>query len=238
MKLTLDERVKHRLVGIAVILSIFAIFLPAALKKNNQPFDALSRIAVRIPAKPEITEVKMPDEQAMFNKVKTTTVKVAALPAEKKSANVKPISIAKEEEPVKTVEIEVAKLGSLPQPKPQNPPKSKTRLQTSLPIIQNMKPAKVNALVAKEQKVSKIIPKRQVGYAVQVASFTNIQNATALMTKLKSRGYNVNFKTVKQPQGTFNYKVIVGKSKSLEEVHLLQKELANQMQLKGFVITG
>ena len=34
MKLVLDERIKHRLVGIAVILSIGIIFTPALFKKS------------------------------------------------------------------------------------------------------------------------------------------------------------------------------------------------------------
>ena len=36
MKFVMDERIKHRLTGLVVILSIAAIFLPEQVKKSNQ----------------------------------------------------------------------------------------------------------------------------------------------------------------------------------------------------------
>ena len=36
MKFVMDERLKHRLTGVVVILAIAAIFVPAVMKKSNQ----------------------------------------------------------------------------------------------------------------------------------------------------------------------------------------------------------
>ena len=36
MKLMMDERVKHRLTGVVVLVSIAVIFVPAMIKKSNK----------------------------------------------------------------------------------------------------------------------------------------------------------------------------------------------------------
>ena len=54
MKLITDERVKHRLVGLAVILSIAAIFAPAIMKKSSQRFDENVSMSLELPARPKM----------------------------------------------------------------------------------------------------------------------------------------------------------------------------------------
>lgn len=66
MKLVIDERVKHRLIGLAVILSIGAIFAPAIMKKSNQRFDGNVSVSVELPAKPAQPDVAMTDDKTLF----------------------------------------------------------------------------------------------------------------------------------------------------------------------------
>ena len=66
MKLVLDERLKHRLVGFAVIISIAAIFAPAMIKKSNQRFETKHFASIRLPQKPMLPDVSPPEKQVLF----------------------------------------------------------------------------------------------------------------------------------------------------------------------------
>lgn len=271
MKLTMDERVKQRMVGIAVILSIFAIFLPVIFKKSSQPFDGLSRIAVRMPAKPEISAIKAPDKQAMFARVKKADVEVKTLATTKQLNNPEPIALAKKEDSIKPVEIDIARAekainvpfkiaidqqntsyvtnNTKEKPAVVDTPKSTKFEEKKLPKVSihavNIQDNKIiiskkhknDILMTKQSKTKNIINKPTL-YSVQVASFAKLQNATAMVLRLKARGYDVHYKSTKHAQGKISYQIIVGQSKTLEEVHNLQQKLANQMQLNGFVVIG
>lgn len=87
MKLVMDERVKHRLVGLAVILSIGAIFAPAIMKKSNQRLDGNMSVSVQLPPKPEQPNIDMVEKKEMFDSVKVAHVELPALNDEKPLAN-------------------------------------------------------------------------------------------------------------------------------------------------------
>src|SRR5262245_61755469 len=109
MKLELDEKVKHRLIGLAVILSIGAIFAPAIVKKSNQRFDGNVNVSVELPPKPLPPKIAMPDEKAMFGTVKVAHVKWPVKPDEQKL-----IKIAKAEPLTLSSDIQlpvIAKIG-------------------------------------------------------------------------------------------------------------------------------
>ncbi|PJE13367.1 MULTISPECIES: SPOR domain-containing protein [Legionella] len=76
MKLVIDERVKHRLIGLAVILSIAAIFAPAIMKKSNQRIDGNMSVSVELPPKPLQPDVAMTEKNAMFENVKVAHVEL------------------------------------------------------------------------------------------------------------------------------------------------------------------
>lgn len=76
MKLVLDERVKHRLIGLAVILSIAAIFAPAIMKKSNQRFDGNVSVSVKLPPKPVQPDVDLVEKKEMFDSVKVAHVEL------------------------------------------------------------------------------------------------------------------------------------------------------------------
>jgi DedD protein len=74
MKLVMDERVKHRLIGLAVILSIGAIFAPAIMKKSSQRIDGNVSVSVKLPAKPAQPHLDMAEKKAMFETAKVAHV--------------------------------------------------------------------------------------------------------------------------------------------------------------------
>jgi DedD protein len=275
MKLTMDERVKHRMVGLAVILSVVAIFLPAILKRTNQPFDNMSRVSVRLPTKPAMPEVQMVEEARLFKTIKVAHVQVQRVPTQAQVAVVsKPVSLAKKES---SPRIEVAQV-NLPKAhsegntghKMQNATKhveaSKAslshsrRIETALrasvlpPAPQITKrndvaakltvrhapqPASVHQLAhlssAPAAIEKSLLTKNRNAFAVQVANFSSLENATTLTSKLKAKGFKAHYTRIHSSRGV-NYKVLVGHSIKRDDVVRIQQALASQLQLKGFVV--
>ncbi|KTD26170.1 Sporulation domain-containing protein [Legionella maceachernii] len=76
MKLVIDERVKHRLIGLAVILSIGAIFAPAIMKKSNQRIDGNVNVSVELPPKPLQPDVAIAEKNTLFENAKVAHVEL------------------------------------------------------------------------------------------------------------------------------------------------------------------
>ena len=70
---------------------------------------------------------------------------------------------------------------------------------------------------------------------MQLATFAQQSNAIALLAKLKSKGYNASYHKVIIKGGVF-YKVVVGEAKQRDQAQQLQKQLAQAIQLNGFVV--
>ena len=79
MKLVMDERLKHRLVGLLVIISLSAIFVPGIVKKSNQRFDSVNAqvVSVRLPDKPPVLAVTVPDHKALFKRAQVAHVDIS-----------------------------------------------------------------------------------------------------------------------------------------------------------------
>ncbi|MCW8450921.1 SPOR domain-containing protein [Legionella quinlivanii] len=76
MTLVMDERIKHRLIGLAVIISLGAIFAPAIMKKSSQRLEGPSSISIKLPPKPVLPQVTASDEETMFKSVKVAHVDI------------------------------------------------------------------------------------------------------------------------------------------------------------------
>lgn len=72
-------------------------------------------------------------------------------------------------------------------------------------------------------------------YAVQLASFSQLSNAQALVGKLNSKGYKAKFIRTSGKQGPV-YKVYAGHSPRKVDALKLKSQLASAMQLNGFVV--
>ncbi|MDX2347116.1 MAG: SPOR domain-containing protein [Legionella sp.] len=74
MNLAIDERTKHRLTGLVVIIAVAIIFVPAMLKKSNQHLEENIHVSVQLPPKPTLPKVAIAEEKAVFETVKVAKV--------------------------------------------------------------------------------------------------------------------------------------------------------------------
>ncbi|CAM4443790.1 MAG: Cell division protein DedD [Legionella sp.] len=83
MKLVMDEKLKHRIVGVSVILSLGAIFLPAMMKKSSQHLESNLSVNVQLPPKPIAPNVAVTDEEQMFKTIKIAKVNIKSAASQK-----------------------------------------------------------------------------------------------------------------------------------------------------------
>lgn len=215
MKFVMDERFKHRLTGVIVIVSIAAIFLPAVMKKSNHHFEENVSLSVKLPAKPTPPKVAITDQKNLFQSVKVAHADVPVVvvaPRAAQIAKAEPLNI-------KSV-VPAASLASKTTPSP------KAKL---------IETAAVKAAAATPKKLAKSVELKKEMYAVQIASFSQKDNAQSLVTRLRSKGYIASYNKFIGKQGEY-YKVVVGQLNQEHEAKNLQKKLATSMQLQGFVV--
>jgi len=210
MKFVMDERVKYRITGLVVIISIAAIFLPAMLKKSNQRFEENVNLSVRLPDKPIAPKVAMPAEKTMFKSIKVAHVTVPSV------TEVPRITHIVKAEPLSSKSVVSASANR----------------SVSLARMELVSGPAAKAAIASKKSVNAV--KKEV-YAVQLASFSQQKNAQSLVTRLRKNGYTATYSKFNNKQGEF-YKVIVGSLNQKNEAINLQKKLATRMQLKGFII--
>ncbi|WP_028387828.1 SPOR domain-containing protein [Legionella fairfieldensis] len=262
MKLVIDERVKHRLIGLAVILSIGAIFAPAIMKKSNQRFDNNVNLSVELPPKPAHPNVAMVEKEAMFQTIKVAHVEIPDDPEEQDQslatfAKAEPLS-QRNEIKATSMELEPAvtiatKIGKAAKPLKTDRLAKAMSTKVTTPEVaarqtitkKSLSFAKVAPkgknrpeVIAKIKKTVKPIPKTTVkgAYGVQLATFAKRNNADTLISRLRHKGYKATYNTISTPQGTV-YKVIVGQMPQKEKARLLQRQLADAVQIKGFIVT-
>lgn len=244
MKLVMDEKLKHRLIGLSVILSLGAIFLPAMMKKSSQRLESNFSVNVTLPPKPVAANVVITDEEKMFKTIKVATLR--ATPAVKPApvnldkddfitqaplhndviAKVEPVAVSIE----KPLELALA-----------NAAQNAVKTQVSLAANKPAKPVAKVAVKAVQspRAVVKVAAKQPAAkndvYAVQLASFSKLSNAQALVTRLQSKGYKANYSRIATRNGVI-YKVCAGHSPIKNNVVKLRTQLASAMQLNGFVV--
>lgn len=240
MKLTIDEKLKHRLVGVCVILSLGAIFLPAMLKKSSQHMEHNLNVHVKLPPKPEAPNVVMKDEDQLFKTIKVSDLDAA--PIEKKLPAT--TDLTKEDfiaaAPLDEEQVEMK--AEKPVELTLNDVTQEAVSAVKVTAKQAIKPATVLAkakVVAKPAIVKAKLPVRkapavkQTMYAVQLASFSKLSNAQVLVKKLQAKGYKARYVRV----GSV-YKVYAGHSPIKNNVIKLKTQLASSMQLNGFVVNA
>ena len=79
MKKVFDERTKHRVVGVIVVLALMIIFLPPMMRESDKNLDEFT--SYRIPKKPPLPKVTILEPKAAFRVVKTTQVTVPKMGA-------------------------------------------------------------------------------------------------------------------------------------------------------------
>ncbi len=138
------------------------------------------------------------------------------------------VDIPKVVEEVRATQIAKAEMLSTKSVVPKAPVASKPLLaKTELIIVPAAKAAALPKKLAKaeEAKVIKAIKPADVKkavYAVQLASFTQQDNAKSLVTRLRSKGYIASYNKYTGKQGEF-YKVIVGQVRQMDKLKICKK---------------
>ena len=223
MNLAIDERTKHRLTGLVVIMAVAIIFVPAMLKKSNQRLEENIHVSVQLPPKPSTPKVAMTEEKKVFESIKVEKVslpvplqptpasQVARIENLTSKPSVAPI--------VEVISRPVAKIAAEPVEKAISPVFAKAEKTPQF----NPKP------VLPEQTVS------TEAYAVQLASFTVQDNAEKLVARLRSQGYKARYHTITSEEGAA-YKVTVGQLDDRADARLLKNKLNASTKLEGFVV--
>lgn len=256
MKLVMDEKLKHRLVGVSVILSLGAIFLPAMMKKSSQRLESNFSVNVKLPPKPVAPNVVMTDEDQMFKTIKVSKAGPASIPVAKE---LPPTTDLSKDDFVASVPVHEEKLLSVAKveqaplsiEKPielavNNAVKAAAKKEIKVAVNKPVKPIKTAALrtvkakVASKPTLAKATAKKSMIkkdiYAVQLASFSKLVNAQALVNKLHKKGYKASYTRIATRSGVV-YKVYAGHSPVKTNVLKLKTQLASAMQLNGFVVT-
>lgn len=253
MKLVIDEKLKHRLIGLAVIISLGAIFAPAIMKKSSQRIDGNFSVNVNLPPKPLAPDVITRDESELFKTIKVAKVSIPSVSNEKqlpglvKAESIKSPEITKNR--TRLAEQDKLNNKSVPLQRALNQT-AKSIAHTSVQIsgLQGTKskpttafkkqPIDKTATTIQVAKASKVPYKPQIKkviYSVQLATFTQATNAKSLVNKLKIKGYKANFVTSPGRKGTI-YKVYAGHSSSKMEAIKIQNQLVSAMQLRGIIV--
>ena len=219
MKFIIEERTKYRLIGVIVLLSIAAVFIPAITKQSSQRYEENVSLSVRLPEKPLLPSVAVTEEKALFK-----TIKVA-----------KKTPLPVEEAPQLSTHVKAEPLGGKPVALALKEPVLNEAVSVIVPVrriaeMANPSSAQSNLTLDKKASLSK-----KGTYAVQLASFSQQSNAQSLVTRLRSKGYKATYNQSKGKQGPI-YKVIVGELSKKDEAQILKKQLAEITQLTGFII--
>lgn len=210
-----DDKVKHRVIGLAVLLSFAVVFIPAMVKKSNQQLDRKMYVALHLPPKPNFPNVKAVRPTVLLESVKVAHV---VIPSVNENHD----------------KVEIARAESLS----GNTIATKSILQKAPTLASNKnnanKPAPVVALATPYNVVKKVNLSAELKkelFSVQVASFTQKANAQTLVEHLQHQGFKASY----EKQGT-QYRVLVGQLEELGKAKNLQKQLATDIQMKGFIV--
>lgn len=258
IKIELNEKMKHRIIGLAVLLSIAAIFMPAIVKKSTQRNEREISLNLKLPQRPiypQLSESQQADslkediaqledeiEISLENDItNTTVVNVAkaepidldALSGEEQIiiSEKKAESSMEKKDSSQSQNIAANNVATVEQHK-DVAPRQMTELKrdtVAAPALKAQQPA-----VAKIEKPGS----RLAGnFSVQLGSFSMQSNADALVKQLKSQGFSAKIKKVKTQKG-YVYKVYVGHAVSRLHAEKLKERLAENTKLKGLVVSG
>ena len=231
MSFEIPQQAKYRLTG-GIILVTFAIFvMPGLMKKSNQRFEESIAKHLSVPAKPRAPSLSIPSRSEVFEAVRPhapiVEPKIAERQIEMEVSKAKPLELSE----------------SLVQPVVAKAPKQVAQInqQKLLPAVKLDKPStpkKAKQIAVEKHLTPARVQPKQVAsgkYMVQLASFSHQENADFLLSRLKKMGYPAQVFKIKGSQGAF-YQVVVGHLASKENALFLQKRLAQNLQLQGFIV--
>jgi DedD protein len=241
MKLVMDEKLKHRIVGLAVIASLCALFAPTVMRQSSQKLEGNFSVHVTMPKKPVAPDVVLTDEKEVFKTIRITRVALANVPDEKQlpqlvhAESLKPTQTDPIIEQVQNVKLSVvasahSQLQLAQKAQKKAPPLLASNHKIASKVVQNVvHGAKKEVILAKSSSVKQAI------YEVQLASFLDVKHAEALLIRLHSKGYRARVSKVLGNRGSM-YKVYAGQSPHRNDIEKLKSQLADTMKLNGFIV--
>lgn len=239
-----DDKMKHRVIGLAVLLSIALIFVPAMVKKSSQRLEKNMNIALQLAPKPVFPDVIAVEPQALLQTVKVAHVVIPEVVDNQKVAlptTVQAMSLSGKTMASRSLVQKTPVLASKPVIVPVKPLRRVVVAALSLPkqpkmLVKKGVVAKKPVLVKKVTLIKKAMPVKKVAlktnlFAVQMASFEKQTNAQTLVQTLQKKGFKAAFRK----EGN-QYRVLVGELSQREQAKTLQKQLVNLTQLTGFVV--
>ena len=232
-----DEKNKHRLIGIAVLLSMVLVILPAMVKKSSQQLDKKMNLSIHVPPKPTFPTVVAMKPKVLFKTIKVAHVVVPDVVVNKNTTQVAHAqSLSGQTMATRTIVQKVPVLGQKsPEPYkiltgiPVRLTKAEpTNLKKVLPSQKTITPIKAASL---QKNIVNIMQPKTDKFSVQVASFTQQNNAESLVNKLNKKGFNASY-----DKKSGLYRVLVGQVMQLDQAKNLQKQLTSTTQLTGFIV--
>ncbi|MFY7698275.1 MAG: SPOR domain-containing protein [Legionella sp.] len=207
MKITVDERIKHRIIGLLVITAIAVIILPAIINQSNYYVDEQSHNSV------SIKEIRI--EHKKISSRKPPRIQPAINSHIKLPSTIYPIVF-------------------LPKTMPQSLQTISAKAKiVAIPIVKS--PVAVLKKAREKKQINRPQRTMKESYMVQLASFAQLRNALALIQQLQSKGYKASYTKIFVKDGAL-FKVTVGGVANRNEAYVLQQKLAKDVKLNGYII--
>lgn len=197
-------KLKQRLIGAAVLISLIVIFVPMLLRGPVE--NRVVEVPVEIPPKPfQVVGKKKPDQspEKIIHSIPEQSSRKPVLVEEKAT-----------EEIVHKIPTKITKPSKQPD-KLVNQPTKITKQPVKTELI-------------KESKKNIV----ELAWTLQVGSFSSSKNALALRDKLRTKGYRTFVESIKTSSGKM-YRVRVGPELDKAKIEVAQKRLQQQEKLAG-----
>lgn len=213
----MEQKLKQRLVGAIVLISLAVIFIPIILEGPDDEWTPRSHSIPEppqmdygvplVPSRPAKESASVVPTQTVVEPDAETEA-VAAVEAETEAEQTEPAAAPAVAAPAEPVAADAP------------PPQAESETTAARDAVSQ--PDSTPGLSAG-------------GWVIQVGSFSHESNANGLRERLKSSGYDAFLQDVAVGQSRA-YRVVVGPLRERKAAELLRDRLANEMQLRGIVV--
>jgi len=236
-----DEQLKQRLVGAAVVISLGVIILPMVLDGGRHT--EFSKIRIEIPQQPEVNysssieplarpEVRLPKPEEVLSPLDVDDIDAEGLAPildDELTELIKPIEAP--EQVVSKQGVDVRKSTAAIEEKVKKAPAAQKTV---------VKQEKAKKTVAKVQKTAPVIPlpgpSVVSAWVVQVGSFASRESAIALRDKLRKHGFAAFVESFVK-SGKASHRVRIGPETTRSRSETTLAALKKKMQMEGIVVT-
>ena len=204
----MDQKLKQRLTGAIVLVSLAVIFIPVILEGPDDEWTPRSHSLPEAPPVEYQAEIELPlPEQTPVS---------LAIPKPKTATGTESEGIVVEETvETRVVETKVVETKPVPVKAPEPEPVAKPKPPPPPPVAAPASPP--------------------AGWYIQVGSFSQEMNATGLRERIAAWGFDVRMQKISTGKGTA-YRVLVGPSASRAKAEKLRDKLVSKHQIKGIVV--